>query len=272
MARKTTWIPVLVGLGAALLIWIAVAERSEPETPPPREHPKARKAEVPSAAAPEAALPPAPAALATPATSPVAGEEDYPLLRERIRRLEERARDLEARRGGLVAANQELERQAREKGAEATAGAMATWRVRMLESLLSLTPDQKQMLTELWTTWLKEDAGGPPSRDTWLVREGDLRARLSVEQMAKLHDSVSTQSRQIWSMMGNSLGSILGASREDQIRFQQTLGSFPLSNSMLLPEPYGADWPGMMKEAAARLRSGLSADQTAKLDRALQRY
>jgi hypothetical protein len=272
MARKTTWIPVLVGLGAALLIWIAVAERSEPQAPSPRAHPKARKAEVPSAAAPEAAIPPGPTALPTPTSSPVAGEEDYPLLRERIRRLEERARDLEARRGGLVAANQELERQVREKGAEATAGAMATWRVRMLESLLSLTPDQKQMLTELWTTWLKEDAGGPSSRDTWLVREGDLRARLSVEQTAKLHDSVSTQTRQIWSMMGNSLGSILGASREEQIRFQQTLGNFPLSNSMLLPEPYGADWPGMMKEAAARLRSGLSADQTAKLDRALQRY
>jgi len=272
MARKTVWIPLLVGVGAALLIWIAVAERSEPETPPPRAHPKSHKADVPPAAAPEAAPPPAPAALPTPTPSPVAGGEDYPLLRERIRRLEERARDLESRRVGLAASNQELERQVRDKGAEATAGAMATWRVRMLESLLSLTPDQKQMLTDLWTTWLKEDAGGPSSRDTWLVREGDLRARLSVEQTAKLHDSVSTQSRQIWSMMGTSLGSILGASREDQIRFQQTLGSFPLSNSMLLPEPYGADWPGMMKEAAARLRSGLSADQTAKLDRALQRY
>jgi hypothetical protein len=49
------------------------------------------------------------------------------------------------------------------------------------------------------------------------------------------------------------------------VRLQQTLGDFRPANAMLLPEGYGADWPGMMREAGGRLQPVLSADQMAKL-------
>src|SRR5439155_23970284 len=98
-----------------------------------------------------------------------------------------------------------------------------------------------------------------------------LRSQLTVEQAAKLHDNTATQCQQLWSNMGRTLGGMIGASKDDQTRFQQTLGDYRTPNAMLLPEGYGADWPGMMRDAPGRLRSMLSSDQTTKLDRFVQR-
>ncbi|MBI3858082.1 MAG: hypothetical protein HY293_20570, partial [Planctomycetes bacterium] len=153
------------------------------------------------------------------------------------------------------------------KQAEFSARNMAEWRVRNWEQLLGLSETQKQSLIELCTRWAREDAGRLPSRDAWLQREVDLRSRLSAEQSAKLHDTASTQSQQMWGYLGKSIGSMVGASREEQVRFQQTLGDWRAPNTMLLPEGYGADWAGMMREGSTRLQPVLSADQMAKLGR-----
>jgi len=61
------------------------------------------------------------------------------------------------------------------------------------------------------------------------------------------------------------------ASKDEQTKFQQTLGDYRAPNTMLLPEGYGADWPGLMREGSSRLQPLLSADQTAKLSRFVQK-
>jgi hypothetical protein len=272
MSRRTILGSALVGLGGVALLWAALAARAEPE---PKaacavpKRPKARKGD-PSSEAPAPAQdfsPPPAAAL----TAPIEIGDGNAAVRERIRRMEDRLLELELRRNALTEGNQGLERQIQTKSAEALAGRMAEWRVRPLEFLLGLSDAQKQSLLELWTKWLKEDAGRPVGRETWHSREVDLRARLSVEQASKLQENVSAQSRQMWTNLGATIGGMIGASREDQSRFQQMLGDYRAPNSMLLPEGYGADWPGMLKDASGRLRPALSPELSAKLDRFIQR-
>jgi hypothetical protein len=272
MSRSTILVSAPLGLGAVALLWAALAARAEPEAKGPRpslKAPAGRKLDpAPEGFAPAAALP-VPAAART--IAPAAGEDGNARIQERIRKMEDRLLELELRRNDLAGTNQDLERRIKEKSAELWAGQMAEWRVRGLESLLGLTAAQKQALTELWTKWMKEDAGRPAPREAWLDREVDLRSRLSVEQAAKLHDNASAQSQQMWANMGASIGGMIGASRDDQTRFQQMLGDYRPPNSMLLPEGYGADWQGLMKDASGRLRPVLPADQTAKLDKVLPR-
>ena len=67
--------------------------------------------------------------------------------------------------------------------------------------------------------------------------------------------------------MAVSIGSMIGASRDDLVRLQQSLGDLEFPQNMILPEAYGVDWSGMMREAAVRARPVLTADQTAKLDK-----
>jgi hypothetical protein len=92
-----------------------------------------------------------------------------------------------------------------------------------------------------------------------------------VEQAAKLHNSAVSQSQQMWRYLGTSIGSMVGASREESLRFQQVLGDYRAPNVMLLPEGHGADWPGMMQEGTSRLQPVLSSDQMAKLSRFIQK-
>jgi hypothetical protein len=273
MSRKTMLISAPLGLGALVLLWAAMAARGEPESKPARPIPKpaAAKRPVPveapaivDAPAPTPAVSPAPAA-------PAEGGGEYAVISERIRKMEEKLLALEAKRNTLSGGNQELERQLMEKQAELSARTMAEWRVRNLESLLGLSANQKQALIDLWAGWTKQDAGRPADRETWLQRETDVRSQLSVEQAAKLHDNAATQSQQMWTNLGRSIGSMVGASKEEQTRYQQTLGDYRAPNAMLLPEGYGADWPGMMRDASGRLRPLLSADQIAKLDRFVQK-
>ena len=136
---------------------------------------------------------------------------------------------------------------------------------------MGLSETQRQAFLELWTKWMRDDGGRPQGRDTWLSRETDVRSRLSAEQSAQLHESASTQSQRTWSTMGQTIGSMIGASKEDQLRIQQTLGDYRSPGAMLLPEAYGADWPGQLKEASAQLQSVLSPDQMTKLERFVRR-
>lgn len=267
MSRKTMLVSAPLGLGALVMIWAAMATRAEPETKPARPAPKAgsvqRTAPIETTAFVET---PRPAASA-PASSPVSSGGEYSVIEGRIRLLEEKLLALETKKAELVASNQGLERQVAEKQVEHSARSMAEWRVRQWEQLLGLSETQKQSILDLCTKWAREDGGKPAARETWLQREVDLRARLSAEQAAKLTESTSAQSRQMWSHMGRSIGGMVGAPKEEHARLQQTLGDWRSPASMLLPEAHGADWPGQMKEASARLQPVLSPDQLAKLGR-----
>jgi hypothetical protein len=63
------------------------------------------------------------------------------------------------------------------------------------------------------------------------------------------------------------VGSMVGASKDEVSRFQQTLGDWRPDGAMLLPEGYGADWSGLLREGTSRLQSVLTPEQMAKLAR-----
>jgi len=267
MSAKTLLISAPLGLGALVLLWASIASRTAPEAAPARPGAKSVAPEVAAAIeapASAASRPVAPAA-------PAGGGGEHAVIEGRIRLLEERLLSLETKRNELLGANQDLQQQIVERNAEASARAMAEFRVRTWEQLLGLSETQKQALLDLVTRWHREDAGKPASRDTWLARESELRSRLTVEQSAKLHESSVAQGQAMWNHLGRTIGSMVGAPKEDQARFQQALGDFRPANAMLLPEGYGADWAGMMREGSSRLQPVLSADQMAKLNRFVQK-
>ncbi len=271
MSRKTLLISTPLGLGALVLLWAAMAARSAPEAAPPRPAPKTAAVRKPSpvdmAPTPEPSAT-APIVAAAPAATSSAGGQNA-LIEERIRKMEERLLELEVKRSSLNDANQALEKQVVEKQLEGYARMMAESRVRYLEPLLGLSETQKQSLLDLWTKWQRQDAGKPAARETWLSREQDFRSLLSAEQAAKLHETTVQTTRAQWNNLGRTIGTMVGASLEDQTRFQQTLGEYRPSNAMLLPEGYGADWVGLMREGTGRLQQMLSQDQMAKLGRYL---
>jgi hypothetical protein len=267
MSRKTILVSAPLGLGALVLLWAAMAARGEPEAKPVRTAPKAALGKRPAPAEAAAFIDtPVAASRVQPAPAGSGGGE-YAVIEDRIRKMEEKLVALETKKVEMTAANQDLERQVSEKQVDLNARTMAEWRVRQWEQLLGLSETQKQPLIDLVAKWTKEDGGKAASRDTWLQREVELRARLSAEQASRLNESASKQSQQMWNMLGRSLGSMVGASKEEQTRFQQTLGDWRAPNSMLLPEGHGADWPGMMKEGSSRIQPLLTPEQQSKLAR-----
>jgi hypothetical protein len=272
MSPKTILISVPVGVSALGLLWAALAVRGEPELNGARPAPGSGAARRSDPRPTPAELPREPlSAITYSAPSVPAGGGEYPLIEDRIRKMEEKLLALETQKAALSGSNQDIERQINEKNAEMSARTLAEWRVRAWEGLLGLTETQKQSLIDLCTQWGREDAGHLAGRDTWLARESELRSRLSVEQSAKLHESTVTQSQQMWSYLGKSIGSMVGASKDETLRFQQVLGDYRVPSTMLLPEGYGADWPGMLREGSARLQSVFSSDQVAKLGRFIQK-
>lgn len=272
MSRKTILVSAPLGLGALVLLWAAVSARGDQESR------LARPERKPAAAAPKlspagvgTAIPGAPPAASFVAPPAPSESGEYAVIEARIRAMEERLVALQSKRDDLSVANQDLERQIGERNAEYQARTQAEWRVRQWEQLLGLTETQKQGLLDLWTQWLKADAGRPAGRETWQSREGELRSRLTAEQAARLHDSAAKQSELMWNHLGRSLAGMAGAPKEDHARFQQTLGAWRAPESMLLPEGHGADWPGMMREGTTRLQSVLSPEQMTKLNRYVQR-
>lgn len=270
MSRKTILATVPLGVAAGVLFWAALASRGEPAPKPVPARPTAkavRPAPIPESVAAEPEAParsPAPKAPPT----PFRGDGEFAVIEARIRKMEEKLFALETKKAEMTASNQDLERQLVEKQSEQSARAMAEGRVRQWEFMLGLTDLQKQSLMELCTLWAKQDAVRPATRETWLRREDDLRGRLSAEQAGKLHDLTSKQSQSMWNMLGHSLGSMAGvSSKEDLLRFQQTLGDWRPDGAMLLPEAYGADWPNLMKEGTSRIQSLLTPEQMARLAR-----
>ncbi len=270
MSRKTILLSAPLGLGAVVLVWAALSARGSQVSKPERTD---RKTAAPRKALPAEASAPvresASYVAPSPATPSSGGE--YAVIEERIRLMESKLVLLETKRDELTAANQDLERQINEKNVEASARMQAEWRVRSWEQMLGLSETQKQALMDLWTQWVKSDGGRPQGKDVWQAREGELRSRLSVEQAGKLHDTAAAQSQAMWNHLGRTLGSMVGASKEDMTKFQQTLGTWQAPGAMLLPEGHGADWPGLMKEGSARLQPLLTSDQMARLNKMVVR-
>jgi len=265
MSRKTILVSAPLGLGALVLLWAALAARGEHETKPVPGKPIVKTVK-PTATAEGMAFADAPARPAAPKTAaPAASDGEFSVIEERIRLMEQKLLALEAKRAELTSSNQDLERQITDKQTEASSRMLGEWRVRQWEQLLGLTETQKQSLIELCTRWAKEDGGRPAARETWLQREDDLRARLSVEQAGRLNESAAKQSQLQWNNLGRSLGSMIGANKDEILRYQQTLGDWRPDGGMLLPEGHGADWTGLMKEGTNRLQSVLTPDQLSKL-------
>jgi len=260
--------------GLALLVWAAVAAR--PDGAPDPAPPLRRAAPVrPVAAVPlperedEIAVAPAERVRpAAPRTSPAATvSPETAAIQGRVEILEVRLRELEARRDELAASNKEMDKQIAEKMAEASAKGIADWRVKQLDAVVGLSETQKQGLLALWTQWSKEDAGRAGDPAAWVAREGEIRSRLTAEQSAKLHESASGQAQKMWSRMGATLGSVIGAPKDEQARLQQSLGDYRPAGDLLLPEAHGADWNGLMRDALGRLRPSMTPEQTARLDK-----
>jgi len=270
MSPRTIAISAAVGSCALGLLWAALAVRSAPGPVPakPAARTKAAVRRVPVDSAPEA---PSAIRLEPPAAPAPEAGGDFRLIEERVRKMEEKLQALETKRTALAASNQDLERKVAERTAELMARNQAEWRVRGWEQLLGLSETQKAVLTDLVTQWGRDDAGRPASLDVWLSRESELRSRLSVEQASRLQLTSTTQSLQMWSFLGRSIGSMVGATKEEITRYQQVLGDYRAPNAMLLPEAHGADWTGMMREGASRLGTVLSTDQVAKLNRFIQK-
>jgi hypothetical protein len=259
-------------LGLGIVVWAARGGHGPEPAPRPRiapapAAPKARAPGPPPSAEAESRISvEAPVERPLPAPSGAVSPETA-VIQERVRKMEERFRELEARRDALRVSNRDLEAQVAEKGAEASARAMAEWRVRAWESLLGLNETQKQSLLELWTRWGRQDAGRPADAATWLDREADLRSRLTTEQAARLSEQSAAAAQKMWTSLGPTLGSVAGGGKDEQSRLQQLLGDFRPAADMLLPEAHGADWSGLMHEATSRVKPSLTPEQTARLDR-----
>lgn len=264
MPRKAVLLAAAPALGAIVLGWAAFAARTDKGIPEPaRPAPADRKVSRPDAPNATVARPSVP----TVPRAPVAATPEGAAIQERVRLMEARLLELEAKRDELAAANREIERQVSERGAEAAAASQAEWRVRAWEKLLGLSEAQKQALVELGRRWAKEDAGRKAGQEAWAAREDELRARLTVEQAAKLHRYATDTAARMWGQMGQAVGGFAGIPATEHARLQQALGDFRLPETALLPEANGAEWGGMVREAGARLRPMLTADQTARLDK-----
>jgi len=268
VSKKAILIVAPGALGALILAWAAFSGRTEEEQPlkppPPRPFNGNREVSTPGmeAGLVRPPLTPAPAGTAAAVSTP-----ETAAIQNRVLKMEERLRELEAKREALTASNQELEKQVTEKWAEASARSTAEWRVKAWEAMLGLGESQKESLIALWTRWGREDAGRAAGREAWTTRETELRPQLTVEQAAKLHETAASQSGMMWANMGRSLGSMVGSGREEQTRIQQTIGDLRLPADMLLPEAHGADWPGLLREASSRARPLLTPEQVARLDK-----
>jgi hypothetical protein len=267
--KSTAWIVAAVALGLGILVF-AARRQSGPEASP-GPSPTARPAASPGSAAlseerpatasfagGDAFLPPTGGAPVSPETAAIL---------DRVRKLEDRLRELEAKKEGLVASNRDLEKQVTEKAVDLTARSMAEWRVRSWEMILGLNEAQKQSLVRLMTQWGQGDAGRPADSDAWLARETEVRSLLTVEQSAKLHESLTSQAQVMWASMGRTLGSMIGAGKEEQIRLQQSLGDYWPAPSAILPEAHASDWNGLLRDAMSRVKPALTPEQTARLDK-----
>lgn len=262
MSRKALALGAPLALGGLVLAWALGSAREEP-APTKKKTARARTSDVLPMAVPEEVGFTAP----SPTTPAAAASTADLAIRARIRELERRLADLEARRDLLEVENGDLEKEIAAKQVHAAALAMAQARVRSWEKLLNLNETQKREILDLATNWAKEDHDGRASRETWGSREADLRARLSSEQAARLGESVITMAAQQWRFMGQTIGAYAGLPGGEHARLQQVVGDFRAPSNPLLQEAHGLDWAGLLREAAARARPLLTTEQVARVEK-----
>ncbi len=197
---------------------------------------------------------------------------DSALLRERVRRMEARHRELQDRRDRLAEENSGLNLQLRRRAAEAGARARARERVETWHAALGLTELQKQMLVELCARWSLEDQAGAAVHETWLAREVELGGHLTAGQQARLREHAAAQASGLWHSVKHTLKELLSAGGADRQWLEAAIGASPVSGTLLLPEAHGVEWSSFLREAAARVRPILTALQSSRLDEYLAKF
>jgi hypothetical protein len=252
---------------------------------------------------------PAPAATAEPAVAPPAPRPTAAALEERVRRMEERTRELrlsveeagdsEKRR---VQENQRLSRQSM------AAGYTGRW-----VTDLQLTDDQRRMTRRLFDRWLEQDEARGEyrrlDRATFEAREAELRAMLTPPQQQARADMVRDLIRDTWQTLACSVSEIrdgreatplflgepsspasraLGEKLLKHVAELQALnGSEPVPSSspapdpallgdcppvpdgLLLPDAHDLGILGLWRQAEPKARSILSPEQMKKFSELL---
>jgi hypothetical protein len=255
-------------LGLAIVVGLAVAIRGEP----------ARPALDLRRAGPKSDPPGAPVLAST---AVVGGPNG---LQERLRALEERVGTLSRTRQALQADNLELKKRAAEAEAaeknEAESRALSEQQFSAMEQaainhwaeLVNATEAQRAAYQEMNRSWRREDRDRAASPDVWQARELALRAILNSDQASVLHKEAVSAGSMNWRWMPTIISSMAGVTDQNLIaRMSPALGAIPSpAEEMILPGAHGYDMPGLSREAAARLRSFLTAEQAATLDRKMK--
>ncbi len=260
----TLAIGILVVAGA--LVGGALLFRGEAAGPAPP-----RTTSIPAVSAPRAALAPVEAA--------------DPELVKRVEEMEGRMSRLLHRRDDLAQSNAAIQKDIKGIQTERSLRQGAPGFVQMLANKAGgITESQRAPLTELWIRWHKEDQVEEPWRSEsvdqvrrrLLDREADLRALLSADQQAKLHESAEWRIKYSWDRaameIANELGyPIAAVSRETyQASVNKVLplmGAAPSSpsNTMMLTGAYGVDSSSLKRLAIERVRTQLSGEDLKRL-------
>jgi hypothetical protein len=205
-------------------------------------------------------------------------------VHDRMRDMEERIRQLEARKSALALQNKDLEEKVDEKDEVEPYAAS-------LSDLLELSDTQRQSMNDLWGKWRKEDGGLFPNElrkatvETWLSREAELRSILTADQASELHKSASNAAQSCWK---NTIDGILLnlLPREDvdanlnivpkpkeevdrilgeEARMRKAIGEYPLPEGALLLGANRAEMNDFIKEVGRRLEPALPPQQKDRL-------
>jgi hypothetical protein len=283
---KAGW-GILAGMAALGTLFIVGAGRSRSDATPPAL-PSTRK--MPATAGPVVAS-------VLPEKTPLEA------LDEKVRLLEERTKELQARRDRAAADNKEKDLQAQVFIArESAKGTTGRWM-----SDYKLTDAQRGPMHRLFEKWLCEDAAGEESRDldarTFQARESELRSLLTPEQLQARHEAVKGGIEDLWKSLGicvsrlqeglhpgflmlgppwtpesraladRQLLSPLGLPQREALDVStpstapdpNLLGECPaIPDSVLLADAHDLGILGLWRKAEPRVRSLLTADQLEK--------
>ena len=239
MKAMTATVGIFGVLGLGLVAIVSLRRQEEATPPPPSAKVVVRKTPAPD-----------------PTPSRVAGDDGLELLRNRVVELEQRTTALRARKDELLVQKAALEETRKKEGlaaveqnARASSRAGAEDMISDWEAPLRLSPRQAEYLKELWARWEREEYNRRytvdewrAARDTWRVREEQLRAFLSADQSAHLNRHLRKYVTRFWSAMPEFLGGFAGIAREDWDSLRERLGEAPaVPSAALLPEPHGLD-------------------------------
>jgi hypothetical protein len=281
---------ILVGVTALGTLFIVGSRRSRPDaTPAPI-----------TAAVPSTQRKPA---IAGPVVASALLETPLDALDRKVRLLEEKTKELQARRDRAAAEEKEKELQLRVADARGSAKACTgRWM-----SEFKLTDAQRGPMHSLFEKWLCEDVArgeyGALDRRTFEARESELRSLLTPEQLQARHDAVRDQIGDVWKSLAISVSRLregldpgflmmgppwtpASRARADELMRSteqwrrlagvdvstpspapdtSLLGDCPaIPDSVLLADAHDLGILGLWRKAEPRVRSLLTADQLEK--------